>query len=67
MKIVKTVMPTERRYALYVDSALGEKVKKFHEDNNQDKQLWFSAEAVVKAGLEALGVSIDESETQVAA
>lgn len=60
MKVSKIVLPAEGRYALYVGVDLGNKVKSFHEHTNGDKPLWVSAEAVVEAGLKALGISSEE-------
>ena len=69
MKAVKTkiTLPADSRYALYIDVDLGEKVRAFHKSENKGKPLWFSAEAVVKAGLESLGIPIEDEDIKIAA
>ena len=64
MKVAKIVLPAKDRYALYVDVDLGERVKSFHEEANNGRPLWVSAEAVVEAGLKALGVHAKEADEQ---
>ena len=60
MKVIKTVLPAEGRQALYVGRGVAKRVEHFH-DTNKNRTLWISVEAVVEAGLEALGVpSLEE-------
>ena len=64
MKVITTrvTLPANSRYALYIDSDLGKQVREFHKKENDGKPLWFSAEAVVKAGLRSLGIAVEDDD-----
>ena len=47
-------MDTKRRSKFYVSGPVSNKIRVFHQKNNGERQLWFSVEQIIEAGLEAL-------------
>lgn len=47
-------MDTDSRSKFYVSGKISSKVRSFHTENNKDKQLWFTVEQLLEAGLNVL-------------
>ena len=47
-------MDTDSRSKFYVSDPISKKVRSFHKKNNDGKQLWFTVEQLLEAGLSAL-------------
>lgn len=47
-------MDTDSRSKFYVSGKVSSKVRSFHAENNEDKQLWFTVEQLLEAGLNVL-------------
>lgn len=62
-KLVKTIttLPSDNRYALYIDVDTGARVKNLHKVIRPGR-LWVTAEAIVQAGLETLYSSLSEEQ-----